>query len=214
MRTPPVGTLSAVWWNAPLLCSPPMDTLPTKSVGVRLRQAHAMPKFWYSLLPTYKKFKSFPVRWSCGGIHLSSPLCQKNALVVGRNVPLLRTPPMDTLPTKSVGVRLRQALAMPTFCDSLIPTYKTAHFARNVKKKRLTQTVNLSGWGQRSRTSTYRFRVCCPAIRRAPTNECQYYHIPAFSYKGSSRNSLSWLRILMFSTSPIPSSIETSELPP
>jgi hypothetical protein len=25
---------------------------------------------------------------------------------------------------------------------------------------------------------------------------------------------LSWLRILMFSTSPIPSSIETSELPP
>ena len=71
-----------------------------------------------------------------------------------------------------------------------------------------------SGWGQRSRTSTYRFRVCCPAIRRAPTNECLSYHIPAFSYKGSSRNSLSWLRILIFSTKPIPSSIETSELPP
>ena len=54
LRTPPVGTLSAVWWNAPLLCSPPMDTLPTKSVGVRLRQAHAMPTFCDSLIPTYK----------------------------------------------------------------------------------------------------------------------------------------------------------------
>ena len=71
-----------------------------------------------------------------------------------------------------------------------------------------------SGWGQWSRTTTYRFRVCCPAIRRAPTNECLYYHIPAYSYKGSSRNSFSWLRILIFSTNPIPSSIETRELPP
>jgi len=59
----------------------------------------------------------------------------KKARVVGRNAPLLRTPPMDTLPTKSVGVRLHQALGMPIFCDSLIPTYKTAHYARNVKKR-------------------------------------------------------------------------------
>ena len=50
--------------KAPLLRTPPMDMLPTKSVGVRLRQALAMPTFWDSLIPTYKKFKSFPVRWS------------------------------------------------------------------------------------------------------------------------------------------------------
>ncbi len=43
------------------------------------------------------------------------------------------------------------------------------------QKKRLTIPVNLSGWGQRSRTSTYRFRVCCPAIRRAPTIESLFY---------------------------------------
>jgi len=74
--TPPKKAL-VVGRNAPLLRTPPMDTLPTKSVGVRLRLAHAMPKFWDSLIPTYKKFISFPVRWSCGGMRLSSPLRQK-----------------------------------------------------------------------------------------------------------------------------------------
>ncbi len=28
--------------------------------------------------------------------------------------------------------------------------------------------ISFSGWGQRIRTSTNRFRVCCPAVRRAP----------------------------------------------
>jgi hypothetical protein len=63
LRTSPKKAL-VVGRYAPLLRTPPLDTLPTKSVGVSLRQAHAMPKFWDSLIPTYKKFKSFPVRWS------------------------------------------------------------------------------------------------------------------------------------------------------
>jgi len=60
--TTPQKKALVVGWNAPLLRTQPMDTLPTKSVGVRLRQAHTIPKFWDSLIPTYKKFKSFPVR--------------------------------------------------------------------------------------------------------------------------------------------------------
>jgi hypothetical protein len=63
LRTPPKKA-RVVGRNAPLFTTSPMDTLPTKSVGVRLRQALGMPKFCDSLIPTYKKFKSFPVRWS------------------------------------------------------------------------------------------------------------------------------------------------------
>ena len=33
-----------------------------------------------------------------------------------------------------------------------------------------------NGWGQRSRTSISKFRVCCPAIRRAPSAQALSYH--------------------------------------
>ncbi len=122
--TPPKKAL-VVGRNAPLLRTPPMDTLPTKSVGVRLRQALAMLTFWDSLIPTYKN-SNHPRKMVVGrnapllrtppksaDRRRNTPLLRtppKKALVVGRNAPLLRTPPMDTLPTKSVGVRLRQLM--------------------------------------------------------------------------------------------------------
>jgi hypothetical protein len=43
------------------------------------------------------------------------------------------------------------------------------------------------GWGQRSRTSISKFRVCCPAIRRAPSAQALYYHILTGFDKPNSR---------------------------
>ena len=46
-----------------------------------------------------------------------------------------------------------------------------------IKKTIIIDGLSSSGWGQRSRTSISKFRVCCPAIRRAPSTQALSYHI-------------------------------------
>lgn len=45
------------------------------------------------------------------------------------------------------------------------------------KKTIIIDGLSSYGWGQRSRTSISKFRVCCPAIRRAPSTQALSYHI-------------------------------------
>jgi hypothetical protein len=45
------------------------------------------------------------------------------------------------------------------------------------KRPPFTMAFREDGWEQRSRTSISKSRVCCPAIRRAPSTQALSYHI-------------------------------------